>query len=256
MKVLWLASIGLAAMSILAPRAEAQQHQVSVTLVQTAKLITRTHPGVSADILGIHIGMTLPEAEAMAAKSFPGKTHEYKTTAKGAYRDLVVQSQPYVSRVEIRGVPFDNVLVLHFSSPVTGNVVVGMERTTVYSDSRAPLVSAVMADLIKQYGSFSCTDNGPGNEVYEWDFDNQSLEHRTADTCLGLDDSAGKDSIPRILRQGVTMAIMAYPVALITDKSKVMMLNLSIEDLQDDFNSANATREQLDNAAMKHSPKF
>lgn len=62
-----------------------------MTLLQTAKSITPSFLGVSADILGIRIGMTVSQAEAIAAKSYPGKPQEMKTTYTSRYRDISVR---------------------------------------------------------------------------------------------------------------------------------------------------------------------
>ena len=75
MKAIRIASIGLAALFVLAPGANAQQASTTVSYVPKLFPALHSYPGASADILGIRVGMTVSQAETIAEKSYPSKTN-------------------------------------------------------------------------------------------------------------------------------------------------------------------------------------
>lgn len=256
MQITRIAPIALVALAIMIPSARAQKNQISVKLVQTAKLITRPHPGVNADILGIHIGMTVSQAEAIAAKSYPGKPKETEHPPEFAiYRGIYANSQPFVGSV-VFGDPNTDSLTLYFSSPATGNAVYAMFRYVYFHNPlSAPLMSTVKASLIKKYGPSSFQGGG----VYIWQFGKQSLEH-CAPPASGVTVACDVDSLQdgdpgqageAFGRSGVAMGISAQ-IGSSADNTKAGSLNVTLQDYQDQENSINVTTKQLKNAAIQY----
>ena len=253
-----IAPISLLALAIMLPSARAQQNQISVKLVQTAKLITRPHPGVNADILGIHIGMTVSQAEAIAAKSYPGKPKETEHPPETAvYRGIYANSQPFVGSV-VFGDPNTDSLTLYFSSPATGNAVYAMFRYVYFHNPlSAPLMSTVRASLIKKYGPSSYSSDG--GHGYIWQFGKQSLEP-CAPNASGVTHPCDVDSLQdgdpseageAFQRSGVAMGISAQIITS-ADNTKAGGLILTVQDYQDQNNSINVTKKQLNDAAIKY----
>lgn len=180
MKVTLIASIGLVALIFLAPSANAQQTTTTVSFAQTLQPVTRSYPGVSADILGIQTGMTVAQAEAIAAKNYPGKAQESLTSDTYTYKNVAVQSQPFVNQVIYTNKTartYDS-LELGFSSPVTGNTLVKMYRDMNFDQLKGPLVSTLETALIKKYGPVSAyQDYIQSDEMYTgvWRFKQKSL---------------------------------------------------------------------------------
>ncbi|MHB1606797.1 MAG: hypothetical protein ACYCTV_10485 [Leptospirales bacterium] len=254
MKLAYIALVIYVATVMVSPSASAQQSQIVVNLVQTAKPILPSYPGVSADILGIRIGMTLSQAEAIAAKNYPGKPAVTKSTLTTSYRGITAQSKPYVSSVEFGAEPnTHNWLTLYFSSLATGNVVIGMYREIDFNNPlKAPLLSAVKASIIKKYGPYSART---GNTAFEyfWQFGKQARIPCNPSGCYAYSLRDGEtDAIPVALSNGVDMGIVAYPVPSNSDASKIGSLEITIVDYQDWVNSADVATKQLNNAAIEH----
>ncbi|MHB1935189.1 MAG: hypothetical protein ACYCOR_01225 [Acidobacteriaceae bacterium] len=263
MQITRIAPIGLLALAIMIPSARAQNNQISVKLVQTSKLITSPHPGVNADILGVHIGMTVSQAEAIAAKSYPGKPKETEHPPEFAvYRGIYANSQSFVGSVVFGNPNTGDSLTLYFSSPATGNVVYAMYRDIRPPDPlSAPLYSAVKASVIKKYGPFSYHESWPAPEdEYIWQFGKQSLEHcappaggvTVACDVESLQDGDPGEAGEAFGRSGVAMGIFAQIVSSNADGTKLGALDVTIEDYQDQNNSINVTTKQLNNAAIKY----
>ncbi len=195
MKVVRIASLGLVALFILTPGASAQAPwpTIKAPLVQKLQPVFRSYPGVSADILGIRTGMTAPKAEAVAEKSYAGK---YKPEVTHSSATLIysppfgygsggvnIQSQPFISYIAFNratDIGMDQ-LQLYFSSPATGNTLLGAWRRISYDAAdyrvqrKIPLVSTVKALLIKKYGLSSYQSKAQdGGLTFAWDFKRKS----------------------------------------------------------------------------------
>ena len=258
MQIARIAPIGLLALATLVPSARAQNNQISVKLVQTAKLITSPHPGVNADILGVHIGMTVSQAEAIAAKSYPGKPKETEHPPDTVvYQGIYANSQPFVGTV-VFGDPNNDSLTLYFSSPATGNVVYAMFRYVYFHNPlNAPLLSTVKASLIKKYGPSSYQSDG--GHSYIWQFGKQSLEHcappasgvTVACDVESLEDGDPGEAGEAFGRSGVAMGIAAQ-INTSADNTKAGGLILTVQDYEDQNNSITVTNKQLNDAAIKY----
>lgn len=167
MKRVLTALIGVAALSIPAPGARAQQpNTTTVLFAQTLRPAARSYPGVDPDILGIRTGMTVSQAEAIAEKSYQSKPQEYRDSDFYTYKEVVVHSHPFVQHVTFtkRTADTSDELTLYFNSPVTGNTLYAMSRMIEFEDTQKddpksalndPLVSTLQASLIKKYGPIS-----------------------------------------------------------------------------------------------------
>lgn len=248
MKSAHVAVIGLLAMAVMIPMAKAQTS--TFTLVQTAKPIAPSYPGVNANILGLRIGMTLSQAKAIAAKRLPGsKSQEFKRAVSTDYRGGSVSSQSYVSRVDVRYGPSD-LLRLYFTNPATGNVLYGMELTIFYPDvSKAPLMTAQKAALIKQYGPPSVHNRGT------WQFGEHKLKPCPALGCVNL-GVAVPGMYKRALQLGVVLEIDATLAASRTDNTKLGWISAAMEDYQVKNESVNAADKQLKTLATAYYNKM
>lgn len=259
MQITRIAPIGLLALAILAPSARAQKNQTTIKLAQTAKLVTHPHPGVNADILGVHIGMTVSQAEAIAAKSYPGKpkVDEYPPDL-AYYRGITAYSQRFVGSVYFVKNNSDS-LTLYFSSPATGNVVYAMFRSVDFNNPlTAPLLSTLKSSLIKKYGP-SSFHNGVR---YIWQFGKKSFEHCSPTRSGGavpcdveslLNGDPGENG-EAFTRSGVAMGISAQWNAS-ADNTKVGLLDVTVQDYQDQEHSISLTTKLLKDAAIKYYKK-
>lgn len=165
MKSIRIASISVAALFVFTPCVNAQQAITTVSEVPKLQPGAFSHPGTSADVLGIRVGMTVPQAEAIAEKIYgkPGDVEKARDTF--GYRDIIVQSHSYVLYEEysksLAHGGTDN-LVLYFLGPVSGNRLYSVDRTIFFNDMQGfdpkkaladPSTSALRESLIKKYGS-------------------------------------------------------------------------------------------------------
>jgi hypothetical protein len=243
-----VAVICLLAMTVMIPMAKAQTS--AYILVQTAKPIAPSYPGVNANILGLRIGMTVSQAKAIAAKRFPGsKSQEFKSAVSTDYRGSYVSSQSYVSRVDVRYGPSD-LLRLYFTNPATGNVLYGMTLTIFYPDvSKAPLMTAAWAALIKQYGPPSAHNGGT------WQFGEHSLKPCPILGCVDL-GVAAPGMYKRALQLGVVLEIDASLGPSRTNNTKVGWTSAGMEDYQVKNESVNAADKQLNTLATAYYNKI
>ena len=171
MRGVYVGVIGLVGLAVLNSSANAQQDFIRAPLVQTAKPTDLSYPGVNADILGIRPGMTVSQAEAIAAKNFSTKPTESITSLSISYRGLLVRSQPFIGSVVFKNYKTNEVLNLFISSPATGNVVIGIDHQILLSGiTNQPLFSAVKASLIKKYGPLSSQLLSQYVNSYWWQF--------------------------------------------------------------------------------------
>ena len=243
MKSAHIAVIGVLAMAVMTPSANAQNS--TYTLVQTAKPIPASYPGVNANILGLRIGMTVSQAETIAAKTFPGsKSQEFKSAVSINYPGGLASSQSYVSRVDLRSGPFDS-LRLYFTNPATGNVLYGMTASIDYPDvSKAPLMTALGARLVKEYG--------PGSEgSYTWNFGKRSLDKCLLVGCQPVNIGTGPFYNP-----GVVLEIYASLSPSKMDGAKVGSITMGMQDYQLQTESVNAADKQIKALATAYYDKM
>ena len=242
MKIANIAIIFLWAMAVLIPTAKAQNY----ALVPSAKPATPSYSGIPADILGLRIGMTLSQAEAVAAKKFPGSTRqEFKSAVSTNFQGGNVSSQPYVSRVDVHYGPSDLVR-LYFTNQATGNVLYGLTLSLFYPDvSKAPVMTAVGANLVKKYGPASAQSVGR----YTWHFGKHALKPCSLGRCVDLGVAApGMDK--RALQLGVVLGIDASVASNRANDAKVGWINMGMEDYQLRNDSETAADKQLKTLAM------
>ncbi|TAM79887.1 MAG: hypothetical protein EPN46_03020 [Candidimonas sp.] len=243
MKSTHLAVIGLLAMALMIPTAKAQN--LTYTLVQTVKPTPASYPGVNANILGLRIGMTVSQAEEIAAKIFPGsKPQEFKSVVSINYPGGEASSQSYVSRVDVQYGRFDS-LRLYFTNPATENVLYGMTASIDYPDvSKAPLMIAVKAGLIKQYG--------PSSGLDTWQFGKHSLNKCT----LGIGCRIIAIGSGPVYNPGVVLQIYAMLGPSRTDHAKLGGVTMGMQDYQVETESVTAAEKQLKAAATSSYSKM
>lgn len=169
MKIVQIASIGLGTLSLLASGAYAQQDTTTVALKQTLQPVTRSYPGVAADILGIKTGMTVSQVKTIAGKIYPGKPQIGLGRDSYSYKVVEAQSHPFVKYIIFihKTKHSRDFLEVHFGSPASGNTLYKMYRDVTYSQILdAPLASTLKASLIKKYGPVSSYQDNRGDAMY------------------------------------------------------------------------------------------
>lgn len=273
MKIVWIASIGLAALSLLATAVNAQQKTTTVALVQKLQPVPRSYPGVATDILGIRTGMTVSQAEAIAEKNYPAKPKEYKDPDTFEYKGVTVQSEPFVQRVDFISQTGDTIdtLSLLFSTPATGNTLYAMSRLLQFyrGPVSAPLVNALYPSLIKKYGPLSYNPDRDQNTIAPmiWAFTQSSRTIckstfdcvsifspvQTTDlTDMGQGDWGRLQSqcgVPKV--QSYVFMVSAGIYANQSDQTKADRMHVSIWDSATCMNDGKEAVKQLTAAAIK-----
>jgi len=184
MKALQIASIGFAVLFMVTPGANAQQATTTVSLVPKLQPVTFSHPGVSADVLGIRIGMTVSQVEAILKKSYPGGPSQViKRRDSFAYRGVTVQSNPYVQTIiydKSMAHGGSDALTVYFTGPATGNRLNVIHRNVLFNSPPYgepnplldPSTSALKAGVMKKYGPPSFRP--PGSFTWIWAFTQKS----------------------------------------------------------------------------------
>lgn len=270
--------ISFAALFVVTPCANAQQANPTFSFMQTLKPVSRSYPGVEADILGIRTGMTVAQAEAIAEKSYPGKPEQHKTPDVFSYRGVTVQSQAFLQTVTFdkETAHTSDQLSMTFGSPVTGNTLYAMTRDIKFSKNGGndpksaeidPSINALRAALIKKYGPpsyMSAPDSGGTNTSIDWEFTAertrvncrffcQQLGSGTPTDLTGMDrDTSGLEAgcggsidSPNIFGIAVTIAQSPF------DSSKAFEMNVSITDVQACMNDGKGAVAQLKADAVK-----
>ncbi len=277
-----IASLGLVALLIVASGANAQESfptiKEKVALVQKFQPVLRSYPGASPDILGIRTGMSIANAEAIAAKSYGGTTKPFVWHSSDSLiyspGNFTIESRPFVRDVSFsgsKGIMLD-MLDLHFGSPVTGDTLLGMTRKISYSPTRmqkTPSISTIRALLIKKYGptSYQSQTEGGGLTV-GWVFgQTKRLVCKTRD-CTGghfagvpgvFSSGAGHlDKDDLLTPCGVTAGdpntfrIDAKIDARKSAKTEVSSVTVSIWDTAVCVNDGMEAKKQLTAAAVKY----
>lgn len=142
----------------------------AVTLVRTFQPIIPSYSGAAEDILGIRLGMALPQAEKIASKTYSGDPTVYKLFYVFNHKEVSVKSRPFVSYIQYaKKTPgMTDQLLLGFNSPVGDDRLVAMMRYIEFDSHVAnePLVSSIQASLVKKYGAPAATNNYNGLELW------------------------------------------------------------------------------------------
>lgn len=142
----------------------------AVTLVRTFQPITPSYSGAAEDLLGIRLGMTLPQAEKITGKAYSGDPTVYKLFYVFNYKEVSVKSRPFVSYIqyEKKTPGIIDQLLLGFNSPVGDNRIVAMMRYIEFDSPTAdePLVSSIQASLVKKYGTPAWKNDFQGSQLW------------------------------------------------------------------------------------------
>ncbi|MDE2293982.1 MAG: hypothetical protein KGL36_00840 [Gammaproteobacteria bacterium] len=140
----------------------APQDPNAVPLVRTFQPVIPSYSGAAEDLLGVRLGMPLAQAEKIASKTYPDSPVVQRFKYRLAYKEVTVESQPFVQYVEYTKATANTTdqLLLDFNSPVGDSRVVSMERLINFDPHAAnePLVSSIQASLLKKYGTPSGTN--------------------------------------------------------------------------------------------------
>ncbi len=206
-----------------------------MTITQTAKPIEFAYPGVSLDILGIKPGMSVDAAQKAANSFYKSDSTPFVPTDTWpySYKSVTVFSQKYLSGGGESTRLNQDSLNIHFGSPATGNVVLGVGRVVYFHQKTAPKVKEIVAALVKKYGPATSND-GKGDLV--WYFGKGGfLKAFSGDgSCASPGDTL--DTSERftlrhdqgLLSQGIYVCIGAEVVSQLLDNSRAETLNITI----------------------------
>lgn len=156
--------------SVEGPSGNAPQNANAVTLVRTFQPLIPSYSGAAEDLLGIRLGMPLAQAEKIASKTYPDSPVVQRSKYRIAYKEVTVESQPFVQYVEYTKATANtsDQLLLGFNSPVGDSRVVSMERLINFDPHAAdePLVTSIRASLLKKYGTPSGKNNFLGTQFW------------------------------------------------------------------------------------------
>lgn len=142
----------------------------AVTLVRTFQPVIPSYSGAAEDLLGIRLGVPMAQAEKIAGRTYPGNPVLQRSKYRIAYKEVTVESQPFVQYVEYTKTTAGTTdqLLLGFNSPVGDSRVVSMERLINFAPHAAdePLVSSIQASLFKKYGTPSGKNTFLGTQFW------------------------------------------------------------------------------------------
>lgn len=148
----------------------APQNPNGVPLVRTFQPAIPSYSGAAEDLVGVRLGMPLAQAEKIANKTYPSSPVVQWSKYRIAYKEVAVESQPFVQYVEYTKTTTDTTdqLLLGFNSPVGDGRVVSMERLINFAPHAAdePLVSSIQASLFKKYGTPSGKNTSLGTQFW------------------------------------------------------------------------------------------
>lgn len=239
--------------------------RANMTLVPKVKPIVRSYPGVHADILGVHTGMTISEVKAIAGKSYPGKPELDRTNAwQGNYEyspnmNLPTdrQSQPYVYRIIYHNK--HSQFGVYFTTPAAGSVSFSVARAQGFfnhfnkTSPAEPLVSVEEQKLIKKYG--------PPSLVYQdtmwWDFGKHGLIKcprgpQTPNPACGSPASGVGPALNDcyLIKDGIEFFIQVNFETNNSDHTRVVAMTTLIEDARASIINDAETKTQLRNTAI------
>lgn len=157
----------------------------NMTIKQTAKPLEYTYPGVSLDILGLKLGMTLGQVEKTIAGYSKNKPTLTSANMSMTYKTVTVASQNFTSKLVVQK-DGQNSITVYFGSPATGNRVVHIDRVMYFPDTKtAPTIKVLNAALDKKYGPPTKTELSPTKLYRLWDFG----RHKLRASCPKSDDA-------------------------------------------------------------------
>lgn len=243
-----MTTVFLFALPITAPSAWAVSDNMTIKLVQSAKTVVPSYPGLSIDMIGIHPGMPFSQAKAIAAKAYPKPEPTVFTGGLSfPYKGYMAQSHPYVQGLRFGYSNTGNDMDITFTSPATGHRVYSMTRDISLSSNtaKAPLQSTIRAALIKKYGPPSAPPQKVGEtENYYWIFGSKGRKSCTYRCRQSNGASAA-------LKNGVVLEIDATMYESERDPTRAASLSLQLYDYwNQNIDMVTATKE-LKDAAVK-----
>ena len=157
----------------------------TMTIKQTAKPFVYQYPGVSLDIVGLKLGMSVQQAEKVLAAYSKNKPGISKKSLSMSYRTAKVSSQYFIWRIAVDNGQGGGI-TLFFGSPATGNKLLHIDRKMVFPEAtKAPTLKATDAALYKKYGPATKTPASPTATYIQWVFG----QHNLKKSCPKADDS-------------------------------------------------------------------
>ena len=156
--------------SVAGPAGQATPNPNSVPLERAFQPVIPSYSGAAEDLLGVRLGMPLAQAEKIASKAYPDSPVVQRSKYRIAYKEVTIESQPFVQYVEYTTATANTTdqLLLSFNSPVGDSRVVSMERLINFDPHAAdePLVSSIRAGLFKKYGTPSGKNTFLGTQFW------------------------------------------------------------------------------------------
>lgn len=221
--------------------------------------------------------MTVSAAEVIADKSYDGKSKPWVSRGSDSLiygpGNFSIQSDPFIAEISFThqaGIVSD-FLTLHFSSPVTGNTLLGMTRQISdhqTSRQKTPSISTIKALLIKKYGPTSYqSQTQDGGLIIGWDFGQKKLVICKTQDCMGghftgvsnvFSSGTSLDKYELLTPCGVTASgpnifrIHAKIDASQSAKTEVSGVTVSIWDTAICLNDGQEAKKQLAAAAITY----
>ncbi len=184
-KRIWTLGALAATMAWVAPALANNNSTMTVTIKQTAKPFVYQYPGVSLDILGLKLGMSVQQAEKVLAAYSKNKPVISKKSLSLSYKTASVSSQYFIWKIAVDNGQGGGI-TLFFGSPATGNNLLHIDLKMVFPDAKkAPTLKATDAALYKKYGPATKTPASPTDTYIQWVFG----QHNLKKSCPKADDS-------------------------------------------------------------------
>lgn len=169
----------------------------AAALVRKFRPIVPSYSGGPVDMLGVRLGMTLPQAEDIAKKTYSSSPRVVYAHYFFTYKEATVTSRPFVKYVRYTKTAANTAdqLQLTFNSPVGDDRIVSMERLINFSDHAAdePLANTIQTSLIKKYGRPGENKKFLKSQVtLLWAFDRNSRLPCPDGSCFNHSDSVGQ----------------------------------------------------------------
>ncbi|HYW76795.1 MAG TPA: hypothetical protein VFA48_09240 [Gammaproteobacteria bacterium] len=183
-KRIWTLGALAATMAWAAPALANNNSTMTVTIKQTAKPFVYQYPGVSLDILGLKLGMSVQQAEKVLAAYSKNKPMIFKKSLLLSYKTVRVSSQNFIWKIAVDNGQSGGI-TLFFGSPATGNKLLHIDLTMGFPDAtKGPTLKATDAALYKKYGPATKTPVSPTDTYIQWVFG----QHNLKKSCPYVDD--------------------------------------------------------------------
>ncbi len=183
-KRIWTLGALAATMAWAGPALAGNNSTMTVTIKQTAKPFVYQYPGVSLDILGLKLGMSVQQAEKVLAAYSKNKPMIFKKSLLLSYKTVRVSSQNFIWKIAVDNGQGGGI-TLFFGSPATGNKLLHIDLTMDFPDAtKAPTLKATDAALYKKYGPATKTPVAPTDTYIQWLFG----QHNLKKSCPYVDD--------------------------------------------------------------------